>query len=256
MMFETTTAVLCAAAFFAGFVDAIVGGGGLIQVPAMLIMLPGAPIASVFGTNKLASLAGTSVALWQITRKVTVPWASILPGALCAAIFAFLGARAVSLINPQILKPVILALLIGVAIYTFIRKDLGALHAPSRTPSTEKLISMGIGAVLGFYEGFFGPGTGSFLIFAFIGLLGFQFMVASASAKVINITTNFSALTYFAYTGNVIYELAIPMAVCNVAGSLLGARLALEKGAAFIRMAFLVVMGALIIRYAYDVFYK
>ena len=255
-MFETTTAVLCAAAFFAGFVDAIVGGGGLIQVPALLIMLPGAPLASVFGTNKLASVSGTSMALWQIARKVAVPWTTVLPAALISAIFAFLGARAVSLLNPAVLKPVILVLLIGVAIYTFMRKDMGALHAPSRSQSTEKLIAAGIGAVLGFYEGFFGPGTGSFLIFAFIGLLGFEFMVASASAKVCNIAMNLAALSYFASTGNVIYELAIPMAVCNVAGSLLGARLALKKGAKFIRIAFLVVMGALIMRYAYDVFYK
>lgn len=254
--FSWAFAALCALAFFAGFVDSVIGGGGLIQVPALLVMLPGAPVATIFGTNKIVSLAGTSVALAQIARKVEVPWRTVLPAALVAALFAFMGARAVTLIDPKLLKPFILLLLIGVAVYTFLRKDFGDLHAPRWTLSTQRWVAMGVGAALGFYEGFFGPGTGSFLIFAFIGLLGFNFLTASASAKVINITTNMAATAWFAWSGNILYKLAVPMAVCNVAGAWVGAHMALTKGSAFLRVFFLLVMSALICRYAYDIFLK
>ncbi|HEX9391642.1 MAG TPA: TSUP family transporter [Usitatibacteraceae bacterium] len=254
--FSWAFAALCALAFFAGFVDSVIGGGGLIQVPALLIMLPGAPVATIFGTNKIASLAGTSVALTQIARKVQVPWRTVLSAAVLAAVFAFLGARAVTLIDPKLLEPFILLLLVGVAVYTFLRKDFGDLHAPRWAASTQRWVAMGIGAALGFYEGFFGPGTGSFLIFAFIGLLGFNFLTASASAKVINITTNLAATAWFAWSGNILYKLALPMAACNVAGAWVGAHLALNKGSAFLRVFFLLVIGALICRYAYDIFLK
>ncbi len=254
--FSWAFAALCALAFFAGFVDSVIGGGGLIQVPALLVMLPGAPVATIFGTNKIVSLAGTSVALAQIARKVEVPWRTVLPAALVAALFAFMGARAVTLIDPKLLKPFILLLLIGVAIYTFLRKDFGDLHAPRWTLSTQRWVAVAVGAALGFYEGFFGPGTGSFLIFAFIGLLGFNFLAASASAKVINITTNMAAAAWFAWSGNILYKLAVPMAVCNVAGAWVGAHLALTRGSAFLRVFFLLVISALICRYAYDIFLK
>ncbi len=249
-------AVLCVLAFFAGLVDSVIGGGGLIQVPALLVMLPGVPVATIFGTNKIISVAGTTVALAQIARNVTVPWRMLLAAAIVGAIFAFIGARSVTLIDPALLKPIILLLLIAVAIYTFMRKDFGHLHAPKWPEPKQRWIAMGIGAVLGFYEGFFGPGTGSFLIFAFVGLLGFNFLTASASAKVINITTNLAALAWFAWSGNILYKLAIPMAVFNVAGALVGSRLAIKKGSGFLRVFFLVVMVALILRYAYDIFWK
>jgi hypothetical protein len=245
--------LLCALAFFAGFVDSVIGGGGLIQVPALLVFLPGAPVATVFGTNKIVSLAGTSVALAKIAREVEVPWASVLPAALAAAVFAFLGARAVSAIDPALLRPVILALLVGVALYTFLRKDLGHLHQPRFAAHHERLAAIAIGVVLGFYEGFFGPGTGSFLIFAFVGLLGFNFLTASAAAKVVNLTTNIAAAAWFAWSGHILYLLAIPLALCNVAGAWFGARLAIEKGSAFLRAFFLLVIVALIGRFAFDI---
>ncbi|MBL8513521.1 MAG: TSUP family transporter [Betaproteobacteria bacterium] len=244
---------LCALAFFAGFVDSVIGGGGLIQVPALLVFLPNAPVATVFGTNKIVSLAGTSVALARISRAVDIPWRSVLPAAIAAAVFAFLGARAVSAINPALLKPVILALLIGVAIYTFMRKDLGAVHQPRFAANHERMAAVVVGIVLGFYEGFFGPGTGSFLIFAFVGLMGFNFLTASASAKVVNITTNIAAIAWFAWSGNILYALALPLAVCNVAGAWFGAKLAISKGSAFLRVLFLIVIGALTCRFGYDV---
>ena len=254
--FSWAFAALCVLAFFAGLVDSVIGGGGLIQVPALLVILPGVPVATIFGTNKIISVAGTTAALAQIARKVTVPWRMLLAAAIVGAIFAFIGARSVTLIDPALLKPIILLLLIAVAIYTFVRKDFGHLHAPKWPESKQRWIAIGIGAVLGFYEGFFGPGTGSFLIFAFVGLLGFNFLTASASAKVINITTNLAAIVWFAWNGNIIYKLAIPMAVFNVAGALVGSRLAIQKGSGFLRVFFLIVMVALILRYAYDIFWK
>jgi uncharacterized membrane protein YfcA len=252
--FTWTFAALMALAFFAGLVDSVIGGGGLIQVPALLVFLPGAPVATIFGTNKIISLAGTSVALAKIVRAVEVPWRTVLPAALIAAAFAFVGARAVSLINPALLKPVILLLLIAVAIYTFRRKDFGAVHQPKFARTHERMVAAGFGAMLGFYEGFFGPGTGSFLIFAFVGLLGFNFLTASASAKVVNITTNIAATAWFAWSGNILYKLAIPMAMANIAGAWVGAHLAVNKGSAFLRVFFLCVISALIGRFAWDVF--
>jgi uncharacterized protein len=244
---------LLAFAFFAGLVDSVIGGGGLIQVPALLVFLPGAPVATIFGTNKIVSLAGTSMALAKIAPQVSIPWKNILPAAIVAALFAFMGARAVTLIDPKILKPVILVLLIGVAAYTLAQKNFGALHQPRFAAKHERFVAIAIGAALGFYEGFFGPGTGSFLIFAFVGLLGFNFLTASAAAKVINITTNIAATAWFAWSGNILYKLAIPMAICNVAGAWVGAHIAVKKGSAFLRIFFLCVIFVLICRFGWDV---
>ncbi len=252
--FSWAFALLLLLAFFAGFVDSVIGGGGLIQVPALLVFLPGVPIATIFGTNKIISLAGTSVALAKIAPKVSVPWKSILPAAFVAAIFAFMGAKAVTLLDPKILKPVILVLLVFVATYTLVKKELGVLHQPRFAAKHERLVAIFIGALLGFYEGFFGPGTGSFLMFAFIGLLGFNFLTASAAAKMVNITTNIAATAWFAWSGNILYKLAIPMVIANVAGAWLGANMALSKGSGFLRVFFLCVIALLICRFAWDVF--
>ena len=252
-----TTACLCVFAFLAGFVDSVVGGGGLIQLPALFLFLPPAEAASaaaVLGTNKFSSICGTGMALAQYARRVTVNWSALLPAAVTAFVCSFLGARVVTLINPALLKPLILVLLVTVAIYTFIRKDFGGLHAPRFTASHERLAGALLGAVIGFYDGFFGPGTGSFLIFAFIGLFGFDFLTASASAKAINFATNLSAVAYFAATDHILYRHGLPMAACNVAGSILGARLAILKGNRFVRGFFLVVIGAMILRFGWEVF--
>ncbi len=252
--FSWAFAALLALAFFAGLVDSVIGGGGLIQVPALLVFLPGVPIATIFGTNKIISLAGTSVAFARLARKVPVPWASILPSAIIAAVFAYIGARTVTAINPDYLKPIILILLIAVAGYTLMRKNFGAIHQPKFAAQHERFFAVVIGITLGFYEGFFGPGTGSFLIFAFIGFLGFNFLTASVSAKLVNITTNIAATAWFLYSDNILYQLAVPMAVCNVAGAWVGVHLALNQGSKFLRIFFLCVITALICRFAWDIF--
>lgn len=249
-----TLAALCGFAFLAGFVDSVVGGGGLIQIPALFVLMPGLPPAVLFGTNKFASIWGTLSAAVQYGRRMPPIWRSVLPAGAAALLFSFLGAHTVSLINPAVLRPMILVLLLAVLAYTLWRKDFGALHAPHLSHAQQLWLGAGTGAALGFYDGFFGPGTGSFLVFAFVGLFGFSFLAASASAKVVNVATNLAALAWFAPHGQVLYATAVPMAACNVAGSLLGSHLALRHGSGFVRLLFIVVVGALMAKFAWDSF--
>jgi len=244
---------LCGFAFAAGCLDAIVGGGGLIQVPALFILMPDLPTATLLGTNKFASIWGTAAAAAQYMRRMPVEWRGTLPAALTALVFSYLGARAVTLLQPAVLRPLLLVLLIAVFVYTIRRKDFGQLHAPRLGHGAQILASLLTGAAIGFYDGFFGPGTGSFLIFAFVGIFGFSFLAASASAKIVNVITNFAAIVWFVRSGHVIYTLALPMALSNVAGSLVGTRLALRHGSGFVRVLFVVVVGALLLRYAWDI---
>jgi len=244
--------LLCAFSFFAGLVDAIVGGGGLVQLPALLILLPGQAIPTLFGTNKMASAAGTTMATAQFARRVKLDWHIIGPAAGTAFVFSALGSKLVTKINPALLRPVILALLILVAVYVFVLKDLGLVHAPRHPRHKARWMAILTGAALGFYDGFFGPGTGSFLIIIFVGVFGFDFLFASASAKVINLATNLASVIFFAATGHILYQVALPMAACNILGAMAGTRLAILKGSRFVRVFFLVVVLALIAKLARD----
>ncbi len=250
----TETAYLCFFAFLAGFVDSVVGGGGLIQLPALFIFLPALPAGVLLGTNKLSSICGTAVATVQYARLVTISWRATLPATVAAFIFSFLGARMATVLHTSTMRPLVLFLLIGVLIYTFLHKDFGSLHAPRLDVPKQYLFSILTGTVIGFYDGFFGPGTGSFLIFVFIGIFGFSFLAASASAKAINFTTNLAAVIYFIATGNVLYQIALPMAACNIAGSVVGTHLAVLKGNRFVRVFFLVVVAGMIAKLAFDTF--
>lgn len=242
------------AALFAGFVDSVVGGGGLIQLPALLMAFPSSPMGTLFGTNKLASIVGTSSAAIQYGRRVAIPWRVAAPGALAALAGSWFGAKAVALLDPSILRPLILVLLVAVALYTFVRKDLGAQSAEPAHGLRSALLAVAIGAGIGFYDGFFGPGTGSFLIFLFIRLLGMDFLRASVSAKILNVATNLAAITFFASSFTLMWQLGLVMAVCNLTGALIGSRMALKHGAGFVRKMFLFVVTALIARLAYDIF--
>ncbi len=242
----TTLLLLCAFSMAAGFVDAVVGGGGLIQLPAALLLLPGVPFPTLLGTNKFASFFGTSIAVQRYARHVTIDWSTIAPAAFAAFLFAFLGSRAVTLLDPAILRPLVLILLVLVAIYVFLVKDLGLIHQPKHAPRKARWIAILIGSILGFYDGFFGPGMGSFLIFAFVGILGFDFLSASASAKAINWCTNLASIIYFASTGQILFKIGAAMAVSNVIGATLGSHLAIRKGSRFVRVFFLVIVGGLI----------
>ena len=232
----------------------MVGGGGLIQLPALLILLPGVAVPTVLGTNKLVAMAGTSVAARQYARHVRLDWPTLGPAAGTAFVCAGLGARAVSLVQTNLLRPAILVLLIAVAVYVFWQKDFGAIHAPKLSPGVRRWAGIGMGCVIGFYDGFFGPGTGSFLIFAFIGIFGLNFLSASASSKVVNAATNLAAVLLFGLTGHLLYGLALPMAACNIGGSVIGTRLAVARGSRFVRVLFLVVLSGIIVRFAWDTF--
>jgi uncharacterized membrane protein YfcA len=250
--------VLALASFGAGFVDAVVGGGGLIQLPVLFAIFPVATPASLFGLNKAAAIVGTLSAAIQYLRRITLPWPVVLPGTLAALVGAWVGAQAVSWMSPTLLRPLILVLLIAVALYTFIHKDMGtqrgtlSSEAATSLPAGARWIIISIGAVIGFYDGFFGPGTGSFLIFLLVRFLGMDFLHASASAKILNVATNFAALAYFSSHFTILWALAAMMAVCNLGGALLGSRLALRHGVRFIRSIFLTVVIALIAKLTSD----
>ena len=251
--------LLCCSAFLAGLVDSIVGGGGLIQFPALFIFLPKeltASMPTIFGTNKLAAVCGTGTAAVQYARRVRIPWHSVLPAAIAAFIFSAAGARVVQMVKSDFLKPVVLVLLLAVALYTYFRKDFGRVHAPRFIAEHERLLAIGAGALIGFYDGFFGPGTGSFLMFVFIGFFGFDFLTASASAKIINVATNIAAITTFAIGGNIIYKIAFTLGACNMLGAVVGTHLAILKGNTFIRWIFLFIVLAMIARFGYEQFGK
>jgi len=247
-------ALLAGMAFTAGLVDAVVGGGGLIQIPALFTVLPQAMPATIFGTNKLAAIFGTASAAWRYARRIQVPWRAALPAALTAFVFSYLGAMAVSLLPREVLRPLVLTLLILVALYTFARKDFGSIDHNRHHGSSDMLLAMMFGAVLGFYDGFFGPGTGSFLIFVFIRFFGLDFLRASSAAKIVNVATNAAALLYFGWHGQVLWTVAALMAVFNIAGAVFGTHLALRHGSGFVRKVFLAVATALIVKFGYDTF--
>ena len=246
---------LAAFAFIAGFLDAIVGGGGLIQLPALLIQFPQLALPTLFGTNKIAALSGTSIAAVQYAKRIRFNWKVLLSISLFSFLFSFLGARTVSYLDSEALKPLILIILIAIAIYTFIKKDLGNVATKDLSTTKKMIFGALIGAVIGFYDGFFGPGTGSFFVLAFVVILGFDFLSASAYAKVVNCITNISALLVFVSHGNYLLELAILMAVFNIAGNFLVTKIAFKKGNGFIRIVFLIIVMLMILRYSKEVFW-
>ena len=244
------------ASAFAGFVDSIVGGGGLILLPTLFALYPNAAPATLFGSNKSASIWGTAFATWQYSRRVSLNWTVMLPAAGMTMISAFLGAWLVTLISADFLRRLLPIVLLLVLVYTLARKDMGRHHQPRYQGRTELLAACTIGTSIGFYDGFFGPGTGSFFVFLLVRWLGYDFLNASVSAKLLNLASNIAALVLFTLKGHVWWHLALPMAMANVAGSLLGTRMALQHGAGFVRGMFILVVGALICKTSYDAFLR
>lgn len=248
--------IVCIAAFAAGFIDAIVGGGGLVQTPVLFMTFPQYSVATLLGTTKIPSFSGTAVSLYQYSKHVTIQWKLVFWIALTAFAAAMTGSWAVTFISNAAFKPIILVCLIVVAIYTYSKKNFGQ-HQEKDVSFKQALFRGMISALLiGFYDGFIGPGTGSFLVLVFISLLHFDFMHASAHAKTVNLATNIASITFFVSTGHVLFEIALPMAMCNMLGGFVGTRYALLKGNAFIRVFFLVVVCGTILRFAYDVFWR
>lgn len=243
------TVLLCGFAFLAGMVDAVAGGGGLIQVPALFAVLPTASPALLLGTNKLSAIAGTLTATLRYARSVQLPWRVLWPIALIAFIASAIGAWVVTQVPGDIFKPIGVLLLVLVAIYTVRKRTMGLAGAASRLPAGAE---PAYGGLVGFYDGFFGPGAGSFFIFGYVRWFGRDFLGAAAAAKLLNLATNAGALLLFMSIDSVEYRVALPMMLANVLGGYAGASLAILKGAGFVRSVFLIVVWSLIAKLTID----
>ncbi|WP_433329143.1 sulfite exporter TauE/SafE family protein [Spirillospora sp. CA-294931] len=247
--------LLLAAAVAAGWVDAVVGGGGLIQLPALMLLVPGQPVATALATNKLGSIAGTSSAAVAYLRKAKPDLHVALPAAGAAVVCSAFGALAAAAISSQVLKPLIMVVLLSVAALVVLKPDLG--RVPKLVLRTRRRLAAAVlipGTVIAFYDGMVGPGTGTFLVVAFTTLLGSDFVNASANAKIINTATNLGALVVFAAQGQVLWAIGLSMAVANIVGAQLGARMAINRGAGFVRVVLLCVVAALVVKLGYEQF--
>lgn len=240
------------AAFCAGFVDAIAGGGGLIQLPALLIGLPQSQTVQVLGTNKLASIFGTTGAAILYRRKTATDLTFTLSMALPAFVGSMCGALLASHLPTHALRPLIFFLLIAVGIYTWNRPTLGHVESLKHSVKRQRLIAIVAGAGIGFYDGIFGPGTGSFLMLVLVAALGFAFLNASAIAKVVNVSTNAGAIVIFGLHGVILWKLGLILGIANIAGGLLGAKVAIRGGSVLVRQVFLLVTALLICKVGVD----
>jgi uncharacterized protein len=243
--------VTCASAL-AGFIDAIVGGGGLVLVPALFTAYPTAPAATMLGTNKSASVWGSAFAAYQYSRRVNFKWSVALPGVAACLVGSGLGAVALLFVPSESLRRALPFVLAGVLIYTLANKSLGQSHAPRFEGRTESWIAATIGLLVGFYDGFFGPGTGSFFVFLLVRVLGYDFLAASAHAKLFNMASNASAFALLAYKGHVWWHITLYLIVANLIGSFFGAKLAMKHGAGFVRWVFIFVVTVLIAKTGWD----
>ncbi|WP_210505959.1 TSUP family transporter [Naasia sp. SYSU D00057] len=241
------------AAFAAGWIDAVVGGGGLLQLPAVLLV-PGITPVEALATNKTASIFGTTTSAVTWYRRVGPDLGTALPMAAVAFAGSYGGATLASLLPASVFKPVIVVALVVVAVVTVARPALGSVVALRHEDSRRHHAVAGLlGLAIGFYDGLIGPGTGTFLIMTLIAALGYDFLQASAKAKIVNVATNAGALLFFVPQGHVIWALGLAMGVANTAGGWLGSRTATARGNRFIRLAFLVVVAALIVKVGHDV---
>jgi uncharacterized membrane protein YfcA len=249
-------AFLVVAAGLAGWVDAVSGGGGLVQLPALLVGLPGAPPATVLGTNKLSSIIGTSAAAITYRRAAVTDVGTAVPMAVAAFVGSACGAVVATHLPGTFFRPLALALLLVVGVWTLVRPALGE-DQELRWHGTDaharhRVAAVSMGGAIGLYDGVFGPGTGTFLVFGLVLLLGYSFLNASAIAKVVNVSTNLAALIVFAASGHILWALGLTMGVANLAGGVVGARTAVRKGSGFVRVVFLVVVAALLLKLGYD----
>lgn len=244
----TTLLLLALAAFAAGWIDAVVGGGGLIQLPALLVALPMASPAQLLATNKIGSIFGTATSAVTYYRRIRPDLRTALPMAAVAYVGSVGGAVIGLHIPKSAFNPIILVLLILVGAYTLMKPDLGRESIRRFQGPKHAVLAMATGFVIGVYDGALGPGTGSFLVFALVGLLGYAFLQASAKAKIANFATNLGALTVFAPMGHVLVKVGLVIAVANLIGGYVGARTAIARGNAFVRLVFVLIVTAFIVR--------
>jgi uncharacterized membrane protein YfcA len=245
-------AFLLAAAALAGFLDAIVGGGGLITVPALMIALPGVPVPTLLGTNKVLATGGATFAAGKFLRSGAMDWREALGPVVCAGAGSIAGSWLTYRVGPGFMRPLMLALMGAMLLFTLLKPDLGKVHAPRFGLSHQRGLAALIGLALGVYDGFFGPGTGSLYIFLFVALLGFDFLRSSALAKAANWASDVCAMGLFLSRGSWIPGLALALMAANAAGGYAGAHVALSRGTAFVRGLFLVVVGGLMLRFGWQ----
>lgn len=243
-------------AFLAGWIDAVVGGGGLVQLPALMVAFPQAAPVQLLATNKAGSIAGTTSSSLTYLRRVRLDLRTALPLAAAAFVGSLLGAVVASFIPREAFNPIILLVLVLVGAYTVLRPDLGSVAALRFVGRKHYGAAIGVGALVGFYDGALGPGTGSFFVFGLVGVLGYGFLEASGKAKIANFATNLAALAVFVPQGAVMWKVALVLASCNVAGGYLGARLAVARGSRFIRIVFIVVVAAFVVRIGWDTWHQ
>jgi uncharacterized protein len=248
-----TFALLALAGLFAGFVDAVVGGGGLVLLPALVVAFPGAAPVQVLGTNKLAGTCGTTVSSLTYYRRVRPDPRTFVPLMVVAFLGSAVGAVAASHIPEAAFDPLILVALVVVGAYVLLRPDLGEVTALRFSGHRHTAAAVLAGLVIGFYDGALGPGTGSFFVFTLVGLLGYSFLEASAKARIANWATNVAALLVFAAQGAVVWKIGLVVGACNLLGSYVGARTAVARGSRFVRVFFIVVVSAFIVRIGWDV---
>ncbi|MFS0716048.1 TSUP family transporter [Arthrobacter sp. 1P04PC] len=250
----TTLILVVVAGFAAGWIDAVVGGGGLIQLPVMLLV-PGISPVQALATNKMGSIFGTTTSAVTFYRRVRPDLRTAIPMAVIALAGSFGGAILAATLPASVFKPIIVAALVAVALFTALRPNVGELTKLRHDGHRHYLIACLIGGVIGFYDGMIGPGTGSFLIIALVSAMGYAFLEASAKAKIVNMATNAGALLFFLPHGSLLWGLGLVLGGANMAGGYLGARTAVSRGSKFIRIVFLVVVGVLIIKLGSDVWH-
>ena len=244
------------AAGFAGFVDSVAGGGGLVQLPALLLGVANKPIPLILGTNKIPSIFGTSSAAFSYFKKVKPDLRLTSMMAIPAFVGSVLGAHLASHFPTAVFHPLILTLLVLVGIYTWRKPQLGMHENLRFTHRTSHYVVALCGLLIGFYDGLFGPGTGTILVFLLVMVIGYEFLKASATAKLVNIATNFGAILTFQITGHIWWKLGLALAIANVSGAIIGSRLALRGGSPLVRKVFLIVVAILITKLSYDWIYN
>jgi uncharacterized protein len=249
----TVLLLLGLAGLSAGFVDAVVGGGGLIQLPALLVGLPSAAPVTILATNKLASICGTTASSATYYRRVRPDPRTFGPLMACAFAGSAGGAVVASHLSASAFDPIVLVVLVVVGAYVVFRPALGESTALRYAGRRHVVTAMGAGLVIGAYDGALGPGTGSFFVITLVGLLGYNFLEASAKARLANWATNLAALCVFVPQGAVLWKVGFVMGACNLVGGYVGARTAVVRGSRFVRIFFIVVVSAFIVRIGGDV---
>lgn len=243
------------AALLAGIVDAVIGGGGMVQLPALFAVYPTVLPAALLGTNKLSAAVGTTGAALQYARSVSAPWSVIVPAAAAAFLFSVVGALAVLLVPAEPLRKALPFILLALLVYT-LRSRVGLEHRPHHARPKEIAVATSGSSAIGFYDGFLGAGTGAFYKLLFVRGLGYDFINAAAPSKFTNVASNLGAVAVFALAGHMLWLMAAWMALTNFIGGQIGSRVALRYGSGFIRSAFIIVVSALILKTFYDAYLR